>query len=444
MFQGLQQSEKRGSSIGSRLFMIIGLTLLLLIPSFMIRGLINERQARRDNVVNDIAYKWSGGRQTIAGPILTVPFKRYYKDGKGKTRTVTHYAHFLPEKLSIEGTIVPEIRYRSIYKVVLYHADLHFEGEFSNPDIGNLNISRKNALFKDAFLQIGMTNVKGIKEPIQIVWNESKLVADPGVKSNDVVTQGVSTNVSLSATKDNHKFSFDAKFNGHQLLSFAPVGNETKVKISSSWNSPSFMGDFLPVTRKISEKGFSAKWKVINLNRSFPQAWIGNAYHISSSFFGVKLFKSVDHYQKVMRTVKYAIMFIALTFLAFFLIEVLNQSRVKKLHPIQYLLIGSGLVLFYSLLLSLSEHIMFFKAYLLASVAVVILIALYSRTLLASNSLARIIAAILVVFYTHLYIVLQLEDYALLIGSIGLFCVLAFVMYLTRNIDWSKMGELDK
>jgi inner membrane protein len=217
-----------------------------------------------------------------------------------------------------------------------------------------------------------------------------------------------------------------------------PVGKITEAAITSSWNAPSFTGEFLPTERVIKDNGFSAQWKVIDVNRNFPQQWISSNYYISSTVFGVKLFKSVDLYQKVMRTVKYAIMFIGLTFLVFFMIEVLNQENIKKMHPIRYLLIGSALVLFYSLLLSLSEHIGFLYAYVLASLSVIILITLYSRSVLVKNSLVALIAGVLSVLYVYLYVILQLEDYALLIGSISIFSILGLVMYLTRNLDWSR------
>lgn len=444
MSDKLNQCQKKDKSIGFRLFVIVVLSLLLLIPSFMIMGLIFERQTRRASVVNDIAYKWSGGEQAIAGPILTIPFKKYFKDAKGVVRTTTSYAHFLPRNLSIKGSMTPEVRYRGIYKVVLYHSDLHFEGVFSKPDLDDLNISLENALLEDAFLQIGMSNVKGIKESIVIDWQGLKLPADSGVKSTDVVRSGANVNVALDASTKEYAFSFDIKLKGHDSLYFVPVGKDTGVEISSSWNDPSFTGSFLPSHRQITNSGFSAKWKIIDLNREFPQQWIANVHDIHSTSFGVRLFKSVDIYQKAMRTVKYAIMFIGLTFLVFFMIEVLNQNNIKRMHPIQYLLIGFGLILFYSLLLSLSEHIGFLPAYLLASGAVVILITAYSKSVLLKGSLIAMVGGLLCLLYGYLYIILQLEDYALLIGSIGLFVILALVMYLTRSIDWSHKGSADR
>ena len=221
--------------------------------------------------------------------------------------------------------------------------------------------------------------------------------------------------------------------NGSDGLFFIPVGKETKVELSSPWSNPSFTGSFLPNERQIDSDGFTAEWKILHLNRNFPQQWKGAHYKIDHSFFGVKLRLAVDDYQKIMRTAKYAIMFITLTFLTFFMIELLGK---KVIHPIQYILIGFALLIFYTLLLSISEYLTFKFAYLLAGAAIILLISLYTKTVLNSTLQTITIAGVLVLLYGYLYVILQLQDFALLMGSIGLFIVLAVVMYLTRKVDW--------
>ena len=213
------------------------------------------------------------------------------------------------------------------------------------------------------------------------------------------------------------------------------------MKISSSWKDPSFIGTFIPDEHEITDDGFTAKWKILHLNRNYPQQWMGGQYKINASTFGVDLLLPVDEYQKTMRTTKYAIMFISLTFLSFFMIELLNK---KVLHPIQYLLIGFALLLFYTLLLSLTEHILFKYAYILAAIANVGLITAYTRGVLKHYLQTVLIFAILTILYGYLYVVLQLQDFALLMGSIGLFVILAVVMYLTRKIDWFMILKGDK
>ncbi|MFQ5637375.1 MAG: cell envelope integrity protein CreD [bacterium] len=420
------------TSVGMRLIIIAALTLVLLIPAVMIQTLIHERQQRRDSAIQEVSDKW-GNTQTLSGPILSVPFKVHSKTDKGELITTVKYAHFLPEDLNISGSIRPEIRYRGIYEVVLYNATLKLAGSFSFPDFRDLNIPGKDILWKDSFAAIGITDMKGIKDFITVRWNSHELPAHPGIESNDVLASGIRVKTPLSPEIGKFEFSADINLNGSTGLMFTPIGKETKIEVSSDWANPSFTGYFLPESREVTADGFTAKWKVLHLNRNYPQAWLGSKHQIEASAFGVKLLLAVDEYQKTMRTAKYAVMFISLTFLSFFMIELLNR---KVLHPIQYLLIGFALLVFYTLLLSFSEHIVFKYAYLIASAGILSLITAYTKSVLSSTLQTAIIGGILILLYGYLYIVLQLQDYALLMGSLGLFVVLATIMYLTRRIDW--------
>jgi inner membrane protein len=424
-------------SIGIRLFLIALLSIVLLIPLFMIQSLIGEREFRRNEAVHEVSSKW-GKAQTIAGPILTVPFKTRAVDAKGNATTVIYYAHFLPDDLSISGEIQPEVRYRGIYKAVLYNAKLSFSGTFLASNIKDFSIPEAEMVWDNAFIAIGITDMKGIKDTIRIKWNERDLPFNPGIASHDVQLSGISARAAFDTKIDKYSFSMNINFNGSEELAFIPIGKETRTKISAAWGNPSFVGEFLPEAREIQEDGFSAEWKVLHLNRNYPQRWTGNSYKIEPSAFGVRFILPVDEYQKINRTAKYAVMFISLTFLSFFMIEVLNK---KVMHPIQYLLIGFALLLFYTLLLSVSEHVGFQPSYVIASVAMTALIAGYTKAVLSNKLLATVIAGILVTLYGYLYVILQLQDYALLMGSVGLFVILALVMYLTRRIDWSAIWK---
>jgi inner membrane protein len=233
-------------------------------------------------------------------------------------------------------------------------------------------------------------------------------------------------------------FSFSVELNGSQSLSFIPLGKQTDVQLTSTWSNPSFSGAFLPASRDINEKGFNASWKVLNLNRNFPQQWIGNEYIVSESSFGVDFLLPVDHYQKNTRSAKYAIMFIGLTFVAFLLFELISK---RKIHPVQYLLVGGALCVFYTLLVSFSEHIGFFWAYTISSVATIALISLYFNSIIGSARSTSLLSLMLVGLYLFLFTILQLQDYALLMGSIGLFAVISVVMYVSRRVDWYAGGE---
>jgi inner membrane protein len=320
-----------------------------------------------------------------------------------------------------------------------------------------LNIARQDFLLDDAVLTIGISDMKGIKENITAKWNDTTLSFNPGIATADIFPSGISVPIKLDA----QLFSFDCKIslNGSSDLSFLPLGKETLVGLQSSWDNPSFIGSFLPDQRKVDVGGFSANWKVLQLNRNYPQQGTGNFIGFSNNSytpngvesvtklgynnisapadnaatFGVRLLLPIDEYQKTMRSAKYGIMFIIITFLAFFFVEVLNH---KRIHPIQYLLVGFAICLFYVLLLSISEHLSFNYAYLIGCVVILGLITFYAKAIFKSNFLTGLIAGILAILYGFFYSLLQLQDYALLLGSLGLLLILAVVMYLTRNIDW--------
>jgi inner membrane protein len=425
--------SKIKNSLGVRVFVIGGISLLLLIPAMMIQGLITERQMTRNAAATEISSKW-GARQNLSGPVLSVPFKAYYQTEKGEQITVVKYAHFLPDDFSVQGVMTPEIRNRGIYEAVLYGADLQLKATFPASDFSGLNIPAGDIMWSDAFIAIGLSDMKGINDMVKIGWNNQEFVADPGIESNDIFESGVSVKIPLDPKRSSFDFSTRLNLNGSSSLMFLPIGKESNIRLASAWQNPSFTGNFLPDVREVSTDGFTAEWKILHLNRNYPQKWVGKCQqNILYSAFGVNLLLPVDQYQKTMRTAKYAIMFILLTFLSFFMIELLNN---KVLHPFQYLLIGFALVLFYTLLLSLSEHLGFDKAYWLAGAGILILVTGYTKSVLGNKIQTLLIAGVLTVLYGYLYIILQLQDYALLMGSLGLFIILANVMFLTRRVDW--------
>ncbi len=432
------QTQWMKQSMGVRILIIGFLILVLLIPSAMISSLIQERQYRRDEAVLEVSQKW-GQPQTLTGPILTIPYTYASTDKDEIIRSSIGYAHFLPEVLVIGGELFPEIRKRGIYEVVLYGSSLNIEGGFLPLDLEDLKVPASDFLWKDAFLSIGVSDMKGLKDQVSFQLNDQTIFAESGLETHDVIGTGLTIPLDTINLKEKMTFSFDLELNGSKGLSFTPLGKETQVKILSDWSNPSFIGEFLPTDHIITESNFTAKWKILHLNRNFPQKWTGGKHNVSQAAFGVDLLVPVDEYQKNMRTAKYAFMFIGLTFLSFFMIELLNR---KMIHPIQYLLIGFSLLVFYTLLLSFSEHMVFQYAYLISSVATIGLITSYTKAVLKDNQQTGIILAILVFLYVYLYIVLQLQDFALLIGSIGLFVILSVVMYLTRKIDWFSTLKL--
>jgi inner membrane protein len=443
---------------------IIGiLILLLLIPTGMIRGLIKEREDRRDTAIAEVNHKW-GQSQTLVGPILTIPYKSY-TTSKNNRFEIVKFAHFLPYELNIDGAVTPQIRHRGIYDVVVYNSKLNFSGKFSSPDLAKMNIRPGDVIWQDAFVSLGIADVRGIQDSVELKWEDQTIKFNPNIITSDIVHSGVNAQVPLAVaieeikttnnpvssfdkvnnnqyvveeikniTKDYYSFAVSLNLNGSQELNFAPVGETTNVHLTSNWSTPSFDGSFLPDKYDLSDQGFDANWTILHLNRNYPQEWLGKiGKKISSSTFGVKLLIPVNEYQKNDRSVKYAALFISLTFLVFIFVELLNK---KLIHPIQYLLVGLALVIYYSLLLSISEHTTFNFAYLISGIATTLLITAYSRSVFKSNKLMILQGLILVVLYLFIFVILQLQDYALLMGNIGLFVVLAIVMYLSRKIDW--------
>ncbi|MBL0105389.1 MAG: cell envelope integrity protein CreD [Bacteroidetes bacterium] len=422
-------------SVTIKLFSIGILILILLIPTSMLTGLIYERQQLHDGAIEEISSKW-GRDQTIGGPVLTIPYWAEMKTEKGVTEYTKRYAHFLPDQLDVNGKIFPEQRYRGIYVVVLYKTLLTLNGSFSYPDVRTVGLDPARCLFNEAFMSVGLTDLKGINEGVECKLNDSTVIFGPGVPTHDIVSSGMSGKVNLSENKE-MKFSMTINLNGSSSLSFLPFGKETKVSISSPWANPSFDGAFLPDTHDVKENGFTSQWKVLQLNRNYPQQGLGNfisdGNDNSDSRFGVRLLLPVDEYQKNVRSVKYCIMFIILTFLTFFFFEVLNK---KRIHPIQYLLVGFAICLFYVLLLSISEHLNFSTAYLIGSISTVALVTFYVKSIFQSKKLTALFAVLLSVLYGFFYSLLQLQDYSLLLGSLGLFFILAVIMTLTRKVNW--------
>ncbi|MEN0050315.1 MAG: cell envelope integrity protein CreD [Bacteroidota bacterium] len=424
------------------------LILLLLIPSSMVESLIREREYNSERVINEVSGLWSHPQQLL-GPILTVPYKEYYTNDDGKVLSTTKYANFLPSTLNINGELDNQKRYRSIYEVVVYTSELSIVGNFPRPNFADFKIDTSDVLWDEAYLSVGISDMRGIQNTVKLNWADENYEFSPGMKyryeNNNNNNQydnygkpinnngGISSRLDLTYPKASYTFSFDLTLNGSRNIYFTPVGATTNVVLSSDWQTPSFKGAFLPDERTINEKGFQANWEVLSLNRTYPQAWLGNSYGFSGSQFGVDLLIPVDYYQKSTRSAKYSILFVALTFLIFFFVEVLNG---KRIHPIQYILVGLALVLFYTLLLAFSEHIGFAWAYVVSSVAIIGLISLYVSSIFKNSKLTLVTTGILIILYGFIYTLLQLEDYALLLGSIGLFVILGFVMLFTRRIDW--------
>ncbi len=427
-----------------RLLWVGFLALLLQIPIALIAELVSERQERRQEAVAEVSSKW-GNTQIITGPALVVPYAHRWTEfgagGQEVTRTEVRNAIFLPERLHTRGSIDSETRYRGIFSVPVYRLGLTVEGEFARPSFAELGVEPGAVDWERAYLAVGISDARAIQEETPVSWNGQPASFLPGTGAFLDGIAGIHAVVAVAAASERFKFSFPLSLNGSLSLYLTPFGHQTAVELQSDYGHPSFQGNWLPAERSVSATGFQARWSIPFLGRNYPQAWTAEAKMneaIDGSRFGVDLVHPVDHYRMAERSVKYAFLFILLPFAVVWLIEVLAGVRV---HPIQYLMLGGALCLFYLLELSLSEHTGFPLAYAMASVSIIALVGAYSAAVLHRVRLALLVATGVALLYAYLYILLMNEDYALLIGSLGLFVILAAVMYATRRVDWYAAGS---
>lgn len=441
------QAERASNWLKHSLFMkllsIAFLILLLLIPHSMIQDLVSERQDRLLSATQEVNDSW-GPAQIVTGPILSIPYSEWTQYEDNKKVEAIRTAYFLPQELVVDGKINHQIRKRGIYDIILYQADLNISGKFSPPDFATLNIQAENIHWDQAKISLGISGMSGIKNYISLNWSGKEIRLESGAANSRILASGVSNVVPVTTLEQEYTFSMPLKLNGSEFLKFEPVGKETKVSLQSAWPSPSFVGEFLPDHRDIKESGFSADWTILDLNRNYPQQWKNEEYSFANTAqpgttsFGVRLFQTVDEYTKTDRSIKYAMLVVCLTFLIYFFFETLRKFHI---HPLQYLLVGLSLSIFYLLLLSLSEHIGFNLSYLTASVATISLIGFYSLSVFKIRRLAMQLILLLIMIYGFIFTILQLEDYALLAGSMGIFIALGAVMFYSRNVDWYNLPE---
>ncbi|HEV7622154.1 MAG TPA: cell envelope integrity protein CreD [Flavisolibacter sp.] len=427
----------------SRLFvkaLTIGIIVLILqIPVYYVNDIIKEREARQKDAVTEVSNRWAG-KQNITGPVIVLPYWEPGSDGK----QVKHYANFLPDQLTINSSLTPQERYRGIYKIMLYTANIKMKGSFSEIKPEKLMLTPDHILWNEVFLKMKISDTKGLKDELKINWKNKVLTLSPQIsldRPGETELAAPLDSVTINDLKD-IKFSTEFNINGSEQILYTPIGKSTTVTLSSSWPDPSFTGNILPQSSQISKNGFTASWQSFKHNRNFPQEWKDGAYvfgnqtietnSLSNAAFGADILIPVNAYQKTTRSVKYSFLCILLTFAAFFIVENTNK---KFIHPFQYGLIGIALILFYTLLLSFSEYINFNGSYLIASIATIALIAWFVKGLLSSAKLALVLSVVLILIYSYVFTILQLQDYALIVGSVGLFIALAIIMYFSKKIQ---------
>jgi inner membrane protein len=431
------------------------LVLLLLIPLGMVRGVLSERMNRRNEAVREVTSTW-GESQNLVGPVLIVPYRYHFKTWKERivndrveklevAETAVAKAYFLPAELEVEGKLDPRVLHRGIYPVIVYSGNVRIQGRFDPPDFEEWKVAPEDILWEEAQVALGVTDLRGAQESLVLNWGGREIALLPGSPIPSY-SAGVHARLRESgAIAESRPFSAEISLNGSRGIWFAPVGRSNQVNLTSPWPDPSFSGAFLPAEREVSAKGFKALWKVSYYGRSYPQQWSSkdssgafDSTKVAASLFGVDLISVLDAYRTVERSIKYGILFIVMIFTAFFLFEVLAPLRV---HPFQYTLVGFALCLFYLALLSLSEFVGFGAAYAAGAAASTLMITGYSGRVLRSARRALVIGGAMAAVFGLLFVILRLQDYALLVGTAGLFVALAIVMYATRRIDWYARDE---
>ncbi|MDX9904164.1 MAG: cell envelope integrity protein CreD [Bacteroidales bacterium] len=419
--------EKWYQSMTVKMVLLGILGLMLMIPLVLIMEVIRERSQNAESARAEIGSLWASA-QTVTGPVLNVPGTKVIADDG---RYVTTTLHILPDDLKVNGVLVPEIRYRGIYETVVYTSELELSGSFSLTGYDEFN--EYTWQWDKAYISLGVSDNKGISDRADITIGGKVISARPGAVQTDLFDKGISFPLPVDASQSNEfrgDFTLRLGLRGSGSIAFAPVGKSTGVSLTSEWEAPKFTGSFLPAERDVTDTGFTASWTVTHLNRSFPQVWTGKNYVPSDDAFGVDLIMESDHYTKAERSAKYGLLFIALTFLVLIIIELRSEKRV---HIFYYLLVALALILFFSLLTALSEHIGFNPAYLISSAATIGLLTAFFGSLLKKRWMVLLISGLLTVLYLFIFFLLAMKDYAFLAGNIGLFVLLAVLMLVSAK-----------
>ena len=443
-----QPEKKFTQSFAFKVLFITLLSLLLLIPSFMISSLGEERKQTAADAENEIASKW-GMPQHVTGPVIAIPCV------EGDQKDIYY---ILPKTLNVNADVKSQTLYRNIYEAVVYNSSIDIDGTFNISSLLPIKNDSVKVLLNEAYIELGITDLRGISKKVQINLggkiadindggtdsniqydessqvDEGDYVVGESVRARDIGSCVAMARMDLTelARQDSVPFKLHLDLKGSETLNFAPVGEVTKIHVKGDCATPSFNGNFLPVDRNVTPDGFDATWEVISINRPYPQSFMGNrASEIAASQVQAGLRIPVDRFQKTERAIKYALLVIVLTFIA----ALFSEFRLRRhINVFQYLLIGLALVLFYSLLLSMSEHMAFALAYLIATLMTVGLVTVYLFGVLKVKKQALIIGAMLLFMYAYIFVLLNLESYALLAGSIGLFIILAVIMYYSLKI----------
>ena len=412
-----------------KLVVIILISLAFLIPQMIIQNLIDERNVTMEDAGRDIKEKW-GGPNEVVGPYIKLMEIDTWENETPSNNDKGKYCLILPESLNVTGDLDASFLHRGIFEYPVYDVTLEMSGEFVLPKEFD---SKKDKLwdFEKAYVQLNLSSLRNVRDNVVVSLDGQNVTMQP----NNSAVLGCEVDLQRLLDGETIKFSIKLPLKGTDSLMFKPLGRTTMVNLTSNYATPSFNGSYLPDERNVTKDGFSASWKVLSINRDYPQVVDTKLSLDNDSLFGVELIVPVEQYQQTTRAIKYSLLIILLTFATVFFFE---TRKAKPIHPVQYLLIGTALIVFYTLLLSFSEHISFWLSYLISSVMTVGLIVAFIATIMKDFKTTLGLGALLALLYSFIYVLLQLESYALLVGSIGVFIIIGVAMFGSRKIDWYK------
>ncbi len=462
------------TKITLKLLIVFVLILILLIPQKMIGDLIREREGRQISAANRVAAK-IGGNIDIEGPVLCVPYieKNVVTKVDPKTKKnvqeitkIKRYAFFTADQLDIESSSIVENKKKNIYKVPYFESKNVLHASFSKADFSKWDdINETDIIYNEAMVLIGISDLKSVLTSPTAIIGDQQLQFEPGHNGTGLFHKGVYVNLPSDFAKKGGLLNVEMELRGTQALHFASIAQNNELKMESNWPHPDFEAlnlihtstnsprvynqnkpiyareNTLPLNSEVSDQsGFIANWKENQFSIDQPSKWLSieTEPNLKGRMMGASFINLADHYKKTDRSVKYMALIIALVFVSFFIIELLRENKV---HPFQYILVGSAVAIFFLLLLAISEYSGFNLAYLIASVATTSLIGLYSLSVFKSKSMAMSITILLALIFTFLFVLLIAVQYSLLLGAVGLFVILAMIMFATRNVKWYGLGE---
>lgn len=444
MIGPLEQQSKwyEGSAILIKSGIIAVMILALLIPSAWIQDLVTEREGYQKGVMEQATRDW-GGEQLIQGPVLALPYTELVTEIDANKKTNTHYKenilYVLPQNLDIKTGVKSSPRSRGVYDIIVYNSLVDVRGDFPVPDLKALGIDDANVQYDKARLVFGISDMNGLKNTPVIKIAGQDYNTEPAAASHSPFANGLQARFSMTKGQT-FAFNYQLDLRGSNNLQFLHTGKSTHIEVNGDWPHPNF-DTKAPDNSNISTKGFTANWRMSYYKRPFPQQWANDdsvlvsEKALAQAVVNVKLQLPIDQYRKVMRTTKYSTLIILLTFISLFLTELIRKQRI---HLFNYALIGAAMIVYYTLLLSFSEQLGFNWSYLVSSVATIALIAWFTGSLLKNGGAAALFAGILTIFYGFIYVLVQLEELSLMVGSLALFIVVALLMYFSRRINFEQ------